>query len=369
MNQLMTDDFGWETGEYPDPFLTAAVYCSANLDRALVQVASPVRDFLRLHVQGGSYLWTMRYGRGGEHLKLRLHGPEPPAETLEAIRAQIEDRAAGFFASLPEPSPDEPRRTSGHALPIDVEDEAEEPPPDRHLLWTQYRRSHVSLAGPPFLEDDRYVALFTRCLGVGCEMVLSVLGEEGEASHQQRQSALFKTLVAGLAQLDLEPDQRCRFLIYHRDWLVRFPILKQRGEPEKVDRMLERLEAQSAARPQVLETLAKVAEGAWAEPPEMDGKNLLDLWGLGLARLLDHVRTFEGHPGYRLDPFAPDPAFVPLFKVLHGFANQLGLTPLNEALAYHLLLRAVAGDEIGRKIDLLPPSLEEPTPEEVADAR
>lgn len=352
----MTNTFGREVEHFPDPFLAASVYCSGHLDEVLTRVVQPTLGSLRGRMGETAYLWTMRYGRGGEHLKVRLHGPG--AGEREGLRAEIDDRAHEFLRSLGEPDPDEARRVNRHAPPIDVEDEAEEACPDRHLEWTRYRRSHVSLAGPPFLDDDRYVALFTRCLGVGCEIVLSLLADRSETTHPQRQSALFKTLVAGLAQLDLGPGQRAELLAYHRDWLVRFPILKQKQDPEKVDQMLERLEAQAAKRPQVLETLARVAQGAWTGSPgdgdPQEEGDLLHLWGRGVAALLDHVRSFEGHPGYRLDPFAADPAFVPLFKLFHGFANQLGLSPLNEALAHHLLLRAVAGNEAGRRIDLLP---------------
>ena len=54
-----------------------------------------------------------------------------------------------------------------------------------------------------------------------------------------------------------------------------------------------------------------------------------------------HVVTFRDDPdSIGSIPFAPDPAFAPLFKVFHSVAKQGGLHMPEEAFTHHLLSRA-----------------------------
>ena len=73
-----------------------------------------------------------------------------------------------------------------------------------------------------------------------------------------------------------------------------------------------------------------------------------------MADLRDHVAGLCGDRDDRLDPFAEDAAFNPLFKALHGLANQLGLKWLDEAYSYHLLLRATPDGARHDRIALTP---------------
>ena len=53
-----------------------------------------------------------------------------------------------------------------------------------------------------------------------------------------------------------------------------------------------------------------------------------------------HVKGYRGRPEYARDPYTDDHTFLPLFKVFHACANQLGLRISNEALVYRFLLEA-----------------------------
>jgi hypothetical protein len=94
-------------------------------------------------------------------------------------------------------------------------------------------------------------------------------------------------------------------------------------------------------------------------------------WRRSLADLFQYASRFQGDPEYRLDPFADDAVFPSLFKVFHGFANQLGLSVLDEAFAHHLLLQAATPSWTAappvRLLDLgeeetRPPASPRPTP-------
>ncbi len=61
--------------EYPDPVMTASINCNRRLNR-LVQVS--VR-----HRQAAPSTWSFRYGKCGEHLKIRVRGP-PEMTTLSS---------------------------------------------------------------------------------------------------------------------------------------------------------------------------------------------------------------------------------------------------------------------------------------------
>jgi len=84
---------------FPDPTLTASLYCAGRLDDLVHVVLGPVWSALREGEAGGSsYLWFMRYGRGGEHLKIRFHGPPAASAGLASLLPRA---AATYFSSLP----------------------------------------------------------------------------------------------------------------------------------------------------------------------------------------------------------------------------------------------------------------------------
>ena len=326
---------------FADPVLTANVYCERRQDHFLHEALAPFwREARRLEGERDSYLWLVRYGRCGEHVKVRLHAPE---DSREALAALLTKAVETYFAEQEPPEP-EPRKDWSSLPPIDEQDQAEQDYPDRTLLWTRYQRSHVSLGGKPFLDDDRYAALMTRCMGGGCEIVLSSLALDatGRTPHTLRQSILLNLLLAALPTLCPDLDERREYLGYHRDWLVRFSLAKRQTDSDKAAEIRKYFDDQvTATAASALEPLrARIAEqwrpGAEAGLPEVEA------WRSSLSDLRAYVEPLAAQPGYRLDPFAANPAFAPYFKVLHGMANQVGLNMLNEAFTHHLLLQASA---------------------------
>jgi hypothetical protein len=155
---------------FPDPLLSANLYCAGRLGEALLRVVGGFRrDLLaRVGAEPG-YVWVMRYAKGGEHLKIRVHGPE---SQRPLIRELLAASAESYLADLGAPDPSAPRRTRELAPPIDREDQTSTDYPDRTFLWTTYERSQISLGYRPYMSDDVYVALLTRCMGRGTEILL-----------------------------------------------------------------------------------------------------------------------------------------------------------------------------------------------------
>jgi hypothetical protein len=59
-----------------------------------------------------------------------------------------------------------------------------------------------------------------------------------------------------------------------------------------------------------------------------------------VREFFEHVKGYRGRPEYDRDPYTDDHSFLPLFKVFHACANQIGLRISNEAYLHHLLLQA-----------------------------
>lgn len=345
---------------FPDPTLSANLYASDHLDGVLYRVVAPVWKQLRDHEAArGAHLWVMRYARGGEHLKLRLHAGEP---LVREFRQRLAETAASYFEALGEVEPDGPRRSRPDAPPIDAEDMVEGVHPDRRLLWTRYRRSALSLGGPPWLGDDRYVSLLTRCLARGTELLLDIEPEDDELPHRLRQSTLLKGLVLGLGSLGWASESRLTYLAYHRNWLLRHPALKSTDGDATLAEAVLRFDLQARKLGTYLATLGGAVDEEWTPGAVVEGEAPAQTrWKRSLADLVSYAGGFRDDPDHHLDPFAPDPPFVPLFKALHGFANQIGLDPVNEAFAHHLLLRAAGLDSDGDHVPLLP-ELGDPPP-------
>src|SRR4029077_13889467 len=88
-----------ETQSFPDPALTANLYCAGGLDETFFRVVAPFWRELRLQdPERLCSLWVVRCGRRGEHLKIRVHGP---GSLLLGQRELLARRAGAFFASLP----------------------------------------------------------------------------------------------------------------------------------------------------------------------------------------------------------------------------------------------------------------------------
>jgi hypothetical protein len=336
---------------FPDPLLTASVYCSGRLSEV---IQGPIASFWARYgaqrASSGSYIWLMRYAKRGEHLKVRLHAPEAD---LAVLRELFITEVDAYLESLLQSVPQESQRHRAAATPIDAEDRGPSLHMDRAFLWTTYQRSHVSLGYDPYLGNDTYVANVTRCLASGTEVILRDLrvDETGEASFSLAQTILLKLFVAGLPVLVNVPV-RSSYLLYHRDWLLRSMRLKSgsKGGAKKLAEVLVRFDTQARSRK---EQIGKLGEATRSLSSALDP--LLHNWRASLSALMTYTRALCADPAYHVDPYAEIPEYVPLFKVFHGIANQLGLTHLNEAFTLHLLRHAVAqGEILHRPVRLLP---------------
>jgi hypothetical protein len=319
----------------PDPSETANVYCAGRLDDLIAQGILPFWNELQHHDPQRCWrLWLVRYGCGGEHLKVRLHGPE---EQRPLVRRLLADAVHAFFAGLGPAPPSVAARSD--APPIDAEDSVAVDYPDRTLLWTSYRRSQISLGSEPYLLDNRYTALLTRCLAEGTDRTLDSLSGGGTTSHSLRQTTLLKALISGLSVIGPAADGRLSYLAYHRDWLLRFTLLKSRADSAKAAELLAHFERRIETMGPTLDQLRRIVA------TEATGDEGVDTsWRGALRNLLEYITPLGLDPRYHVDAYASEPNFVPLFKVFHGLANQLGLKMLDEAFAHQLLLRAWAAE-------------------------
>lgn len=314
---------------FPDPVLTASIYCHGHLDEVLHEALSPFwRRFREQHPDDSSYIWVSRYVRRGEHIKVRIHGP---GELRETLRSGLSEAIERFFATLG-PADETGRVVSDDLHPLDPEDEGNDLHPDRTLLWTSYRRVPGVMGREPTADDPHLAALFTRCLARGTEIVLEELrpGPDGKLTHQQRSSLVLKFLVAGLASLDLRNDQRLDYLSYHRDWLIIATESDHAG-------MLERFDRKASDRSS-LQNLAQVFEAQTAISPEEQTDGRFGGWQRSLIDLFEYVVDVCGGASFDRSLYWRDQAFAPLFKILHGIANQIRVGIYNEAYLVHLLL-------------------------------
>lgn len=335
------------TSKDSDPILTASIYRSGALDEVIHNVIIPFRRYLEEDER--DWLWIMRYSRGGEHLKIRVHGIEAHSSRLAGLLESI----VRSYLSSAEPIAGASRMIRHDVPPIDAEDQAVGAQPDMSFLWTTYRRSPVSLAGKPLLLEDKYVALLTRCLGYGCDVVLPTfqLKPNGQSHYQPRQAALLRILITGLAALPAE--WRAPFLIYHRDWLLRVMLVRSGADWEQGRDLLSNLDIRARSNEKTLETLRQASETQWGAQARIEN-SLNDGWRRSLSQLVSYVRSLVKDPAYHLDPFAQEPLFPVLFKAFHGLANQLGLDRLNEAYLHHLLLHAIGGATSGHGVAFIP---------------
>lgn len=327
---------GATAAAHPAP-LSANLYCDRGLDDVLRRVVSPLSQRLERRGAAPPPLWFTRYARRGQHLKLRIHADE--AERL-AIGAELEALAGSLWESLPPRDASSPPRLSNPALPaIDREDEPEEDCPDRSLLWTRYRPSPLTFGNECYLADPRHLDLFCDCLSAHTRCVLrSLAAGAPDAPAKLGQPRLLQAVIAGLFALDLTPAEQLDYLRYHRDWHLRYLLSQSPAEtrPEEVLANLDRKVERTAA---TVESLSAII----AEQRARAGGEEDDGWGelrAALAAFFAHVSTYRGRPEFDVDPYTSDAAFLPLFKVLHGIANQLDVAIYLEMYTYQLILRS-----------------------------
>lgn len=318
---------------HPDPVLSASVYSNRGLDEVVADVVAPFRRRLDEEAPGhGWTLWMVRYNRCGDHLKVRLHGGQ---EHRALAMRLLQEEADRHFASLPAAEEGAARASRKDAPPIDEDDRRDEDYPDRTLRWTKYLRSYVSFGWKNHLDQDDYVARMTAAFAAGAARVLAAVDEAGRFPAAARQTVLLKAVISGLAAVDFTTDERADYLAYHRDWLVRWKAYDAEREAGALELFDRRVNAMGAG----LEQIGRNAAAHWAQTSEAARA---DAWGASLGALAEYLRPLHGNAAFEVDPFTAHPVFPPLFKVLHGLANTLGVGMLDEAYVHHLVLRAAA---------------------------
>jgi hypothetical protein len=321
------------------PLVSASVYGQKQHDLLLDAFIRPFWDASSLRHAGG-FLWTMRYGAGGEHLKLRLHGPERYEEETRQALATTLDR---FVESLP---PGETGGDNPGLFPsIDPEDEEEGTRPDRFWRWTTYRPSPFVLGAEKLAQDSVLAGLYAHAQSAVAEIVMrEVAPQRLEPSFAtSRQSRFIQMLVASFATLGFSAAEREAYLLHHRDWIVRFFIAKARSPEASPDTILAPFHERIARSGP---TLGAIRHRFDAPTASSDVHPLFADWQQRLEAFFTYVSSFRGDPAYKLDPYTDDNTFLPLFKLLHGACNQYGLRLSNELYVYHLLLAAARAREV-----------------------
>jgi hypothetical protein len=321
-----------------DPVVTANIYCSQYINELLRTAVAPFRSVMHDETDGHGFLWFFRYGKRGEHLKLRLHAPE---SHRGALHAGLEQTVSRFLETIDPVAPVD--RISKSALPpVDVEDEPDEDYPDRAMLWTRYRRSPVVVGDPIYTQDDHHMARFTRAAAASADFLLGeVFPILREPTYlQRRQSSFLKLIIAGMAATDFAAATWPTYFTYHHDWLVRHLVaysslgVDAASLGAEIDGHLDKARAAVPALAQVM--AAQRAERRDGRPPS----GPLGAWSDAVKSFFAYVQGYRGRPQYNRDPYTDDHTFLPLFKVFHACANQLGLRISNEAYLYRLLLEA-----------------------------
>lgn len=308
-----------------EPVLAASLYCDRALDRVVERVLVP----LHARIRATHGLWWLRYGKRGEHVKIRIHGDPATRPELEEL---VGDLAADFFRGRTPCDDDEERLRWPRSAAVDVEERARGLHPDCALQWTTPTRGPVSFCGGPFLQDDEYLEKTIACLIRGSDQVLDALAARGRFDDGFRRSTMLRMLIAALATL---PDeQRADYLVFHRDTLLRFVTARIGSTAERAAEQLHHLDQQARRLGSAFDGMRDLARTLWR-----DGER--DPWQRAVADLLGYLRPLVEDDRYRIDPFAEERLFPPLVKVLNGVGNQLGLSYSREAFVHQWLLRAI----------------------------
>jgi hypothetical protein len=313
----------------PDPVATANIYCAGHLDHVIFRALKPFRDAAVSSLPGAPlFLWMIRYRKCGEHVKVRVHAKP---EYRDGIRSLLERHVRQLFAVLPPSSAIE--ESSSTKQVIDPEDSAEQPYADRTLLWTSYRRSYVSLGPSPLLEDDRYVELCTRCLAAAADLVFSLESHfSRELPYRYRHVTQLKAVALAMDAAGLSPMDEANYILYHRNWLLRFCLVKNWWTQEQAKRTIDLFDRRMQAQ-----SLLDQASSLRRDVASLLDKKPFQVWRAQVRELFLYSSKMQ----YHLDPFAFRFEYLPLFKVLHGASNQLGLRHIDEAFLFHIFLAAL----------------------------
>ena len=251
---------------YPDPILSANLYGSGRLCEVIAHLVAPFwKQYRRLSAEPGSYLWLLGYARCGEHLKLRLHGPDFQSPLLRELLAAAQE---SYFARCAPPAAAK-RVSAPTAPPIDAEDRAALDYPDRHFFGRAMagirfrsafaptsRTTAMPRSSPPAWQRHRGRP------GASCERSgwqVSLPDPEIPLPARSRPHRP--------PRVPLSPDDRLLYLLYHRDCLLRY-LRKQRHWTDGtavMARLIARFEQRVDGLPLQGQELTQAAADSWDE--------------------------------------------------------------------------------------------------------
>lgn len=206
---------------------------------------------------------------------------------------------------------------------------------------------HPAAADPGL--EERALAVAARA-GEALQAVHAAAG--GEAPYETRQSALLELVVSGVLALPGDDARRRAYTEFHRDWLIRWPVLQSGHALSRAHQMLDLLQTQADAMGAPGMEVLKGVLGGQVPAEAREG------WERALREVAEYVGARADDPAYtRADPFCADPAFPVLFRLFHGTARQFGVKLLDEAFLHHLVLRGL-GAPGGRAAFVLAPHLQ-----------
>src|SRR4029077_16717791 len=277
-------------------------------------------------------------------------------------REEISDRLS-VITNNAHLAPADKSASSRAAVPMDPEDSLTDRDILRPLLWTRYQRSPLVFGSDPLPWDDTYAAKLTACLGQAWNFALPLFepGRETHIPYRRRVTALLRLFASGLQAALPSPDQRAKYILYHRDWIIRFHSLRSGKGQEKAQKLLDMFDHKLSPAGAISKEIFGCLTDICSTPSDVP----LVRWQAAVSQLESYWRCSA--IGLRVfGPFAPDAMFPVLFRLFHSLANGLGVTPLNEGIAYHLLLASVSALPF-RVLVLLPPQLASRVPSDAQE--
>lgn len=236
--------------------------------------------------------------------------------------------------------------------------------PAPNLADLGYARTPDIFGGPPFTEDDEYIGLATQFLGAGCRWSVQFLSSQSSSDKDgsAEKDLFFVRWVAHcLSSMGLSDPERAAFLLYYRNWLIRFPLLMKRSPQSVADQWVEKLQDRAASDPERAQSIRRATTEAvgedWlrtydeATPLLQDSaRSQHSICG----RLSDYLASKADQPEYSVDPFSENLISPPVCKLVLGLSNALGYATTDQALLFHLMLQAIDASRAEETIPLQP---------------
>lgn len=179
-------------------------------------------------------------------------------------------------------------------------------------------------------------ARFGECLACATDLHLEA-GRSGRGcafGYRERQNLALGLLALGLSTLAEGHGDWTAYPAYHRDWLIRGPIL-QTGNGFGSASMIRRLLDQQLA------LLGRVDCASLCRlPAAMMGSASANSWVGRVRSFGSRLAELAGDARFRVDAFASDGVYPVAFRLFHTLARQFGIALLDEALLHHILATA-----------------------------